>query len=194
MGTARAANRIAPGDINETYRINSNDVQFVIDGIPLRRFGNVRETLEYLMATDIKGIEVMNSRRYSSSYSNTFLSINEQMNTTMRRENSFIEVTTFSGNGIFMKKVPGVAIYKALPLTWPVNFYAPRYTVKEGSERLPDRRSTIFWQPNLVTNAKGIAETSFYAAARAATYTVILQGSDMNGNIGFRRVKLIVGK
>ncbi len=176
----------------ETYKINSNDLRIVIDGVPLARFGSQRETLEYIQASDVKGIEVMNSMRNTSAYRTTFLSINQQMN--MNREFSFVEITTFSGNGIFMKKVPGVYVYKPMPLSWPAKFYSPRYTVKDAASKTADLRSTIYWQPNLVTDTRGLAETSFYAADKPTTYTVVLQGSDMGGNIGFRTVKIVVGK
>ena len=110
----------------------------------------------------------------------------------LNRQYVFIEVTTHSGNGIFMKHTPGVFVYKPLPVSWPVAFYAPRYTVKNGPGRLPDLRSTIYWQPNVVTDKQGKAETSFYSADKLSTYTVILQGSDMNGNIGFKMKKIVV--
>lgn len=176
----------------ETYRIFSNDLRIVIDGIPLARFGQQRETLEYLEASDIKGIEVMHSMRNSASYRSTFLSTAQLMN--LNKQYSFVEITTYSGNGIFLKHTPGVFVYKPLPVTWPVQFYAPRYTVKDAPGRLPDVRSTIFWQPNIVTDKQGSVITSFYSADKPSTYTVIVQGSDMNGNVGYRMKKIVVGK
>ena len=176
----------------ETYRIYSNDLRIVIDGIPLARFGQQRETLEYLDASDIKGIEVMHSMRHSANYRSTFLTTQQLMNIT--KEYSFVEITTYSGNGIFLKHTPGVYVYKPLPVSWPVQFYAPRYTIKDAPGLLPDLRSTIFWQPNMVTDKQGSAQTAFYAADKPSTYTVIIQGSDMNGNIGYRMKKIVVSR
>ncbi len=177
---------------NETYKIFSSDLRIVIDGVPLVRFGSQRETLEYLQASDIKGIEVMTSMRNTGNYRSSFLNTAQLMN--LNREFSFIEITTFSGNGIFLKRTPGVYVYKPLPVTWPVQFYAPRYTIRAAHGTPSDLRATIHWQPNLVTDKQGMAETSFYAAGKATTYTVILQGSDMNGNIGFKTAKLVIGQ
>ena len=176
----------------ETYKIFSNDLRIVIDGVSLARIGSQRETLEYLQASDIKGIEVMNSLRNAGNYRSAFLNTAQLMN--LNREFSFIEITTFSGNGIFLKRTPGVYVYKPLPVTWPVQFYAPRYAIRAAHGAPSDLRSTIHWQPNLVTDKLGMVQTSFYAAGKPATYTVILQGSDMNGNIGFRTAKLVIGK
>jgi len=175
----------------ETYRVFSDYLIIIIDGVHLARFGQQKETLEYLQATDIKGIEVMRNMNRTANYRGTFLNTQQLMN--LNRQYVFIEVTTHSGNGIFMKHTPGVYVYKPLPVSWPVQFYAPRYPVKNEPGRLPDLRSTIYWQPNVVTNKEGKAETSFYSADKPSTYTVILQGSDMNGNIGYRMKKIVVG-
>jgi hypothetical protein len=171
--------------------VYSDPLVIIIDGVHLARFGQQRETLEYLQASDIKGIEVMHSMRTASSYRSAFLTTGQLMD--ISKQYVFVEITTHSGNGIFLKHTPGVYVYKPLPVSWPVQFYAPRYTVKDAPGRLPDLRSTIFWQPNLVTDKQGVVDTSFYSADKPSTYTVILQGSDMNGNVGYRMKKIQVG-
>jgi len=176
----------------EAYTINSDRLIIIIDGVHLARFGQQKETLEYLQASDIKGIEVMRGLRTSSNYRSTFLTTAQLMDIT--KQYFFLEITTHSGNGVFMKHTPGVYVYKPLPVSWPVQFYAPRYTVKDAPGRLPDLRSTIFWQPNLVTDKQGVVEASFYSADKPSTYTVILQGSDMNGNVGYRMKKIVVSR
>jgi len=99
--------------------------------VHLARFGQQKETLEYLQATDIKGIEVMRNMNRTANYRSAFLTTAQMMN--MNRQYVFVEITTHSGNGIFMKHTPGVYVYKPLPVSWPVQFYAPRYTVKKTS-------------------------------------------------------------
>ncbi|MBS1562974.1 MAG: carboxypeptidase regulatory-like domain-containing protein, partial [Bacteroidetes bacterium] len=177
-------------NMTETYRIFTAEVHVVIDGVPISRFGSQKETLEYIEGSDIKGIEVMTSMRTSSAYRSAFLNTRQMM--AMNREFAFIEVTTYSGNGAFLKHTPGVMLYRPLPVTWPVTFYSPRYRVKDGPRTFPDRRSTVFWEPNLVTSKEGNGQTSFYTADKPSTYTVILQGSDMNGSLGYRMKKIVV--
>jgi len=178
-----------PRPDDDIYRIYTTRVLFVIDGISLRDFGSARETLEYLDAADVKGIEVMYRLGYSGMYKSRFLSVAEQMTVT---EVAFIEITTRSGNGVFFRRSPGVLLYKPVPITLPVQFYSPAYPVKNNSEPAQDLRSTIYWNPNLVTDANGETDTRFYAADTPATYTVTIQGSDINGSVGYKIQKITI--
>jgi len=87
----------------------------------------------------------------------------------------------------------GSYVYRPMPISWPHKFYSPRYTVASPFTG-KDRRSTIFWEPNLITDATGKASLSFYSADLPGTYTVIMEGTDMNGNFGYSRQKIKVVK
>jgi len=176
----------------EQYMIFQNNLQIVIDGLRLSRFGagQERETLEFLTAEDIVGIEVMSTPRNTARYNSNNISSHRSMGAgNIGREFVFIEITTRSGNGIFMKKSPGVTTFRPIPVSWPQAFYSPRYPVKEGGSgakgRPEDLRSTIHWQPSVITDKTGQMTTSFYSADTPSTYTLIIQGSDMDGNVGF---------
>lgn len=68
---------------------------------------------------------------------------------------------------------------KILPLGYqvPVEFYSPKYDTPEAlNSSTPDLRSTIFWKPNMVTDATGKASVSFYAADSETTYSAIVEG------------------
>lgn len=104
---------------------------------------------------------------------------------------SFIMVKTRTGNGPVLKETPGIYIYRPLPLYLPRDFYRPRYAAKNNS--VPDFRSTIHWEPNLVTDENGNATVSFYAADKPGTYTVTVEGTDMQGHFGTVTKKIIVG-
>jgi hypothetical protein len=166
----------------EQYKLLQYNTRIIIDGVNLSRFGSERETLEFLNAEDITGIEVMYNARHSTSYKSTFLSARQQMD--LNKEYAFIEITTRSGSGIFMKRMPGLTTSKPLPVSWPREFYRPRYPVRNEKGEEPDLRSTIHWAPNILTDHQGRAETSFFSAGTPSTYTIIIQGSDMDGNIG----------
>jgi uncharacterized protein YfaS (alpha-2-macroglobulin family) len=71
-----------------------------------------------------------------------------------------------------------------LPVTYPQEFYSPKYTVSDKATLVPDYRSTIFWKPDVTTDVNGKATFSFYTSDVTGNYTVNLQGSDMDGNIG----------
>lgn len=172
----------------EQYKVLQYTTRIIIDGVNLSRFGSERETLEFLNAEDIVGIEVMYNARNNASYKSTFLSARQQMD--LNKEYAFIEITTRSGSGIFMKRMPGLTTSKPLPVSWPREFYRPRYPVRNEKGEEPDLRSTIHWAPNILTDHQGRAETSFFSAGTPSTYTIIIQGSDMDGNIGVRMSKI----
>ena len=101
-------------------------------------------------------------------------------------------ITTRSGAGLTAVPSYGTYAYRPLPMQLPKQFYSPKYNVKNTR---PDVRSTIHWEPNLVTDEKGNAKLSFYAADKPGTYTVAIEGTDMQGHFGVSTTKIkIVGK
>ncbi|MES2278017.1 MAG: hypothetical protein V4592_18455 [Bacteroidota bacterium] len=104
---------------------------------------------------------------------------------------SFVIIKTRSGNGPVLKETPGVYVYRPLPLYIPREFYRPRYAVKNQSAKA-DLRSTIHWEPNLVSDEHGNAKLSFYAADKPGTYTVTIEGTDMQGHFGADTRKIII--
>jgi hypothetical protein len=61
-------------------------------------------------------------------------------------------------------------------------FYSPKYDAKTN-QKIADLRTTIFWQPNVVTN-DGKASVEFANAGGAGTYRVVVEGISSEGNIG----------
>ncbi|WP_184549431.1 carboxypeptidase regulatory-like domain-containing protein [Mucilaginibacter sp. FT3.2] len=170
---------------------------FVVDGFvlePLEEFDrsayayNVMNFLKSHSAEDIKGVEVNASPIHNSMYNMRFFRDNSL------HDCAFVEITTRSGKGHFMDNRPGTYLYKPLPLSWPKLFYKPRYTVNSMAKTPPDLRSTIDWEPNIFTDKNGSATVSFYAADNPGTYTVIIEGTDGEGNFGYKRGKITIGK
>jgi hypothetical protein len=131
-------------------------------------------------ADDAKGIEVMTSGKNEIPYTERFLPMGAKF-----WEFAFIELTTYSGQG-FTKKIPGTYIYRPPVFASRKEFYSPKYTVK-APVVVPDTRSTIFWEPNIITGPDGQASVSFYTADKTATYTLHVQGADMEGFVGSAR-------
>ncbi|WP_221406618.1 hypothetical protein [Roseivirga sp. 4D4] len=68
-------------------------------------------------------------------------------------------------------------------------FYAPKYiTKKQRNDPVPDLRTTLFWQANVVTDEKGEAEISFYNADRPNRIQVTVEGVDTQSRIGFSQI------
>jgi hypothetical protein len=79
-------------------------------------------------------------------------------------------------------------------VSWPKQFYKPKYTVTDTIKHLPDLRSTIDWEPNITTGINGEATVYFWSADKPSTYTLIIEGADMKGNLGYKRGKIKVEK
>lgn len=161
-----------------------------IDYIPLLL--NLKNYLNIHSAEDIKGIEVNFSGKYSSNYIGRFMVPGSWE--PVKLDYVFIEITTRSGQGPFIDNTPGMYLYKPLALSWPKQFYKPKYAVKEATGYTQDLRSTITWEPNIVTDRNGMATVSFYTADLPSTYTLIINGTDLNGHLGYKAGEINVKK
>jgi len=70
-------------------------------------------------------------------------------------------------------------------------FYSPKYDVAANLNR-NDLRTTIYWNPKVVTDAAGNAAFEFYNADGRGQYKVIIEGIDGNGNLGRSVFKYMV--
>jgi hypothetical protein len=189
--------RISNRWVYEFPYIEERFVIFIVDGSflepvdePTRLYAdNVMGFLKSHSAEDIKGIEVNASEQYSMKYNRRFFPVKDF------KHYAFIEITTRSGKGPYMgNSTPGTYLYKPLALSWPKQFYKPKYKVNDTTRHLLDFRSTIDWEPNVITDKNGNATVSFYAADKPGTYTLIIEGTDGSGNLGFKMQKIIINK
>jgi hypothetical protein len=174
----------------QVYKRDGDLVVFIIDGY------NINETydpisdrptaftdyldayLKYITAEEVAGIEIMTTSKNTIAYEKYY-------NLTPGLISySFIEITTYSGNGAFSKKIPGMYLCKPLAPTIAKTFYSPRYSTNESSTGILDYRSTIFWKPDIITNENGKAEISFFTSDSPNGYLIIAQGTDMKGGLG----------
>lgn len=178
-----------------TYKIGDQFLFLVIDGMPYRKYWGlapddislIKFILETMEVVEVKGIEVMTSGKNTIPYQMQYMSGMLPGNPF-----AFVEVTTYAGNG-FSPKIIGSYTFTPPVFAQKKEFYSPKYTVK-APVLTPDTRSTIFWEPNVVTDEKGRASVSFYTADKTATYTVNVQGADMMGLVGAGRSKIAVKK
>jgi hypothetical protein len=177
------------------YMVNDKRILFIFDGIRLEKYFtgslydyylDVKGYLDYYTAEDIKGIEVLTSTKYTSKYVTEHLGPGASTFSW-----AFIEITTRSGMGPYMRKTPGVYVYKPLPFSIPKQFYRPRYSLKDTLNGT-DMRSTIHWEPDIVTDTAGNANISFFSADKPSRYTIIVQGTDLNGSLGYLRGSITV--
>ncbi len=150
--------------------------------------------------------EIYQENGYNSSFSNLYPAIMYPTNkfifnalsaedikdiTVYKGCNSFfLDITTHSGKGPWIAPTAGVYVYRPLPIYMAKEFYSPKYNATNSN--LPDYRSTIFWDANIVTDENGKAKVSFYTADKAASYTIKIEGTDLDGRFGFKTVNITV--
>lgn len=197
---------ILPKGSMHRYMINSNMVRFIIDGVDLEffvPFSSMSSSMDYLeyykgqlsyfSAEDIKGIEVMNTPRYNGSYRTHFLDISEILSTGPAKiDFSFVEITTQTGAGPFMRKTPGMYLYKPVYPFISKQFYSPKYSSPDEPLPFPDFRSTVYWNPSIITDDKGEATVTFYTSESRSNYLILTQGTDLNGGIGVNYTPLLI--
>jgi len=63
-------------------------------------------------------------------------------------------------------------------------FYSPKYDPAKTSAAGSDLRSTIYWNPKIVTDKTGAATFDIFNADTKGSYRAIIEGIDSNGNLG----------
>ncbi len=203
-------NNQRPSDciIPMAYVLYNKKISFLFDGIDIDKFYSpksnndrwsyIKNYLDYYTAEDVRGIELMFQSKYNTVYAGTAVSMPDGTGFKTDSDDAFdshvyIEITTRTGHGPFMKVTPGTYLYKPLAFTLPRQFYSPKYTVNNKNTAIAtDMRSTIFWEPNMITDASGKATVSFYSADKAANYSVIMEGTDMRGGLGYGKKAIIL--
>ena len=64
-------------------------------------------------------------------------------------------------------------------------FYVPKYNAANASTGGADLRSTIYWNPAVITDNTGSASFEFFNADGTGIYKAIIQGIDKDGNLGW---------
>jgi TonB-dependent Receptor Plug Domain len=139
----------------------------VVDGIQLNP-----PKVDEINSNEIETIEVLrsgNASMYGMNGSGGVLVI-----TTKRPKD--VEVVNTEDPNTLQVSVAGFYIAK--------EFYSPAYSLKDSTNLGQDRRITVFWKPDLVTDENGNASFNFYNGDLKGTYRVLVQGINGQGDIG----------
>ncbi|PAW92406.1 hypothetical protein CKK33_02405 [Mucilaginibacter sp. MD40] len=138
----------------------------VVDGM----YGDA-SMMNMLNVNDIQSIEVLRNMAvaaiYGSSASGGALVITTKIGDESSDYSRSLRrgVISYSPQGIYKSRL----------------FYSPKYDAK-GDNKLADLRSTIYWNPNVVTR-EGKASVNYYNAS-PGNYRVVVEGVDADGHIG----------
>lgn len=139
---------------------------FVIDGIETSAI----EDVKYLNVSDIEDISLF--RGPSASIFGS------------RGGNGVIAIALKRGTVNQRPTPPSLAHIQPLGFQKPAFFYVPKYEVDSMlKSSTPDLRTTIYWQPLVLTNELGNVRIQFYTADKANHYQVELEGVGKDGEI-----------
>jgi len=128
--------------------------------------------------SDIYSIEVLRSPVYTTVYGPDAFS-------------GVLIINLKSGALASSRKAYGVATYYYKGFYKTREFYQPRYDNKNAQLKYTAPRSTVYWNPGVVTSAEGIAELEFITE-KAGKYQVLVEGVDVEGRLGRQVIKFEV--
>lgn len=158
--------RVVGEGMVETTRRPPALLRLIVDGAEIDQ-----RTQPYFLKSinpkDLEGIEIL-----TSNY-----------NTSALGGGATMYVTTKRGNG---EVIPATNTAKIKNAGFSVRkeFYTPNYDDPKTNKQLQDLRSTIYWNPQVTTDEKGLAKFSFFNAGTPGTYQVTIEGMDNFGNLG----------
>lgn len=141
-------------------------MQVVLDGMYIEP-----DQISMLNVQDISSIEVLRSGGNTAIYG-------------MYGGNGVLVITSKSGDALSSSYTP-TGIVTIIPKGLHINrtFFKPQYEGSPKQELRRDLRTTIAWEPNLVTDKNGKVNFDFFTSDEPGTYKVTVEGVNMDGKI-----------
>ncbi|NGM74831.1 TonB-dependent receptor plug domain-containing protein [Sphingobacterium sp. SGL-16] len=158
------------------YNTRGNQpMQIVLDGMYIES-----ENISMINTADVESIEVLRNVNYTSIYGSN-------------GANGLIVITSKRGSSALNNYVPkGILTVQPQGFQVIKNFYKPAYDVDEANKYNSDLRSTIHWEPAIVTNEQGKASFDFFTSDSKGKYLLIIEGIDLKGRLLRKEVELVV--
>jgi hypothetical protein len=157
---------------------NGKPMRVILDGV------DTDGDLDELTGLDIESVEVLKFVGTTGAYSGFALP------TTGVYKNGYEGILVVNSNrhtGLQAKEITSIGILPIHPKGFykAREFYSPKYdNISSQASSRPDLRSTIYWNPELVTDNSGTASFEYYNADSTGNYRVVIEGIDDKGNLG----------
>ena len=150
-------------------------MQIIIDGMYVEA-----EFLDAITVQDIETIEVLKSVGNLAIYGS-------------RGGGGVLIITTKRGGGLsgYSSYAPGITTHNPKGYTYRREFYSPKYDVQPVNTA-PDLRTTIYWNPQVVTDTAGKANFNYFNSDVAGTYRVVIEGINITGQLARSEYTYIV--
>jgi len=144
------------------------EMQVILDGMYVEN-----DMLSMINPMDVQSVEVLRNVNYTAIYGsyggNGLIIITSKSGADAMRSN-------YTPKGIATVQPKGFHIQKT--------FYKPKYEPNSETTLNQDLRTTIHWEPNIVTDENGKASFDFYTSDEAGKYLITIEGLDFNGRLG----------
>ena len=185
---AAFSGQLATSLMGRLIRVQFVDPQSGIGGIPyLTGFGNkfnnpMLVVIDGVVMPSGTGVNVINSNDVETVEVFKYASASIYGS---QGKDGVIVITTKEGKGLQSKDIASIGV---LPITVKGfyrarEFYAPKYEANLPPNPRPDLRSTIYWNPAVVTDKDGNANFEFFSADAPGTYRVVVEGIDNKGDL-----------
>ena len=143
-------------------------MQVVLDGMYVEG-----DMLSMINPADVQSVEVLRNVNYTSIYGsyggNGLIIITSKTGADAMRSN-------YRPKGIVTVQPKGLHVNKT--------FYKPVYEPDSETILRQDLRTTIHWEPNIITDENGKATFDFYTSDEQGDYLITIEGLDFNGKLG----------
>ncbi|HEY0668818.1 MAG TPA: TonB-dependent receptor plug domain-containing protein [Sphingobacteriaceae bacterium] len=140
----------------------------VVDGMDVEP-----DYLSLLYPGDVESIEVLKSAINTSIYGTK--GVGGVLIITMKRGDYALRKNSYT---------PGIINFQPQGFNKVREFYSPNYNDPKTNATLPDLRTTVYWNPQVITNKEGNGSVEFFNADGSGTYRVTVEGINEAGNIG----------
>lgn len=162
----------------------------MVDGIPVQL--DDYALVAGFPVSEVKSFEIIkNPRDFGKLYYEVFSADN-----TLPFYPAIIAVYTQSGKGVFSaKKADGIFQGSIEVFSSVREFYQPKYEKLTRADWVkPDYRALIHWQPDVITDETGRAETWFYNADHTGEVLVVVEAIAEDGSVGYQEYVYTVKK
>ncbi|RZK56071.1 MAG: TonB-dependent receptor [Pedobacter sp.] len=141
-------------------------MQVMLDGMNM----GTEFRLDDIVVQDIESIEVLKSIGNTAIYGSA---------------NGVLVITTKRGGSStgYNRYAPGIITYNPKGYYAMRQFYSPKYDAA-NTDTKPDLRTTVYWNPHIVSDASGNASFNYFNTDAPGVYRVVIEGIDANGNLG----------
>lgn len=160
------------------YNTRGNvEMQVVLDGMFIES-----DQISMINTTDVESVEVLRNSNYTAIYGMN--GGNGLIIITSKTGLSAMNSRSFSPKGLLSIQPQGIYVNKT--------FYKPEYDVEGGLKFNNDVRTTIHWEPSIVTSKEGKAKFEFFTSDEKGKYLLTIEGIDLNGKILHKQMNINV--